>query len=168
MNTITKHQVLLQLNFSLALMVATEGLLLAARMHDRLKEEKDHARWLAQDIVDLGGTIGPYDYDAAAIAGAQYYHVLHCHPKMLLGYMAALECNIMTEQHVEELERVCGPLPCLKYHAKHDREHGAWVLNEINSITDEQLYGRVIGNKTWTEQAIAQALRARLSLGMEG
>lgn len=163
MGHVTKETLLIHLNFNLALMAATEGLLLAAGMHDRLAEERDHAKWLADDIRCLGGMIGPYDYDAAAIAGAQYYHIFHTSPKMLLGYMAALECNMMTEVQVDNLEAQHGSLPCLKYHAIHDQEHGAWVLRAIEDIDDERLYGLVVGNRTWTEQSIAAVLRSRLA-----
>lgn len=157
-----KQELLIALQFNLTLIAATESLLYAAGMRDRIQEEKDHAQWLARDIQGLGGRIDLYDYDAAAIAGAQYYHILHADPKMLLGYMAALECNIMSPGQVAELETQHGPLPCLKYHAIHDQEHGAWVLREIEQITDERLYGLVIGNRRWTEAAIITVLQSRL------
>lgn len=158
----TKRELLIALQFNLALMVATENLLAVAGMHDRIEEEKDHALWLAEDIRSFGGEVDTCDYDAAAIAGAQYYHIFHTDPKMLLGYMAALECNIMTVSQVEELEARHGPLPCLKYHAEHDVSHGAWVANEIQKVKNEHLRGCIIGNRTWVERAIASVLQSRL------
>ena len=161
--TVPKTDLLTQMSFNYALMVATEGLLIAANMWDRLPTESHHAEWLKQDIVRLGGTCSDCDCDAAAIAGAQYYHIFHRDPRMLLGYMAALECNPTPLQTVDALEEMYGPLPCLRHHAIHDVDHGQLVREEILAIDDPILQDHIMKNFQWTKTAIQQVLTVRLA-----
>lgn len=162
METITKEHLGVTLNFALALIQATESLLFAAKMYERIPEEVAHAQWLADDMANLGIGIGEYDYEAAAIAGAQYYHIFHADARLLLGYMAALECNIMSLDSVEMLERKFGSLPCLRHHAVHDIEHGQWVLQQIQAIEEPRIKQLVIGNYHWTCAAIRQVIERRI------
>jgi hypothetical protein len=160
---VPKTDLLTQMTFNHALMVATEGLLIAAGMFDRLPTEQDHAEWLKQDILRLGGAIPDCDCDAAAIAGAQYYHIFHRDPRMLLGYMAALECNPTPLPMVDALEELYGPLPCLRHHAIHDLDHGQLVREEILAIPDSTLQDHIMKNFQWTVTAIRQVLTARIA-----
>jgi hypothetical protein len=160
---IRKEELLTQMVFNHSLMVATEGLLIAANMFDRLDGESNHAEWLKQDILRLGGTPSRCDCDAASIAGAQYYHIFHRDPRMLLGYMAALECNPAPLETVDALEELFGALPCLRHHAIHDIEHGELVRQEILAITDEDLQDDILKNYQWTLAAIRTVLSVRLS-----
>jgi hypothetical protein len=162
--TVPKTALLVQMTFNHALMVATEGLLIAAGMFDRLDSEAHHAEWLKEDILRLGGTPSVCDCDAAAIAGAQYYHIFHRDPRMLLGYMAALECNPTPLQVVDALEELYGPLPCLRHHAIHDVDHGQLVRDEILAITDPTLQDHILKNFHWTTTAIRQVLTQRLAV----
>ncbi|MGD0239789.1 MAG: hypothetical protein ABSB59_05585 [Streptosporangiaceae bacterium] len=71
------------------------------------EEERGHDDWLLEDLAVLGvrtpdalladaplavaGPGGDLRDDIAALAGAQYYLIRHCHPACLLGYIAVLE-----------------------------------------------------------------------------
>jgi Iron-containing redox enzyme len=81
--------------------VAAEGCApvapLAEYLRGHIEEERDHDRWLLEDLAVLG--VGHPDAllppalreEIAELAGAQYYWVRHLHPACLLGYMAVLE-----------------------------------------------------------------------------
>src|SRR5690348_11828589 len=86
------------------IMVASENLLrMAARetsdrklreyFEKHLEEERDHAKWLAEDLnsvcVDVKKTEPPLL--AIQMAGSLYYLIFHVHPAALLGYMQVLE-----------------------------------------------------------------------------
>lgn len=127
---------------------ATPQLLYAAMMHSggdlsayfeaHLEEERDHARWLAEDLESAGVdaraiAVSP---QAVAMAGSQYYLIYHVDPAALLGYMAALECFPTPLEQVEALERTHGADLCrtLRYHAMHDIDHGRDVLEQIDKL----------------------------------
>ena len=79
--------------------MAAEGSapLLAEYLRGHIEEERDHDRWLLEDLAVVG--VGHPDAllppavreEIAELAGAQYYWVRHQHPACLLGYMAVLE-----------------------------------------------------------------------------
>lgn len=132
--------------FMHALMVASEPLIeeairrpldaaLRSFYEEHLEEERDHASWLEDDLGSLGARPREVDWNAAQIAGTQYYLIRHVAPQALLGYMAALECRPMPLGVVEELEKVHGKnaLRTLRYHATHDAEHAARLLGVIES-----------------------------------
>lgn len=103
---------------------------------EHLDEEREHARWLAADLgsagIDLSGE--PRSRTAVAMAGSQYYLLKHVSPACLLGYMLVLECAPMPIPAVIELERLHGAelLRTVRYHAEHDPEHGAELLDIID------------------------------------
>jgi hypothetical protein len=104
-------------------------------------EEREHDRWLLEDLEQLGvaraavlGRIPPPT--VAALVGSQYYWALHHHPVALLGYIAVLEGYPLAAR---ELERVMGRtgLPraafrTLLEHSDLDRAHRA----ELNRVLD--------------------------------
>ena len=66
------------------------------------EEERGHDDWLLEDLAVMGvPAAGARCWpaaprrdlrdDIAALAGAQYYLIRHCHPACLLGYIAVLE-----------------------------------------------------------------------------
>ncbi len=101
-------------------------------------EEREHANWLRADLATSDESIHNPElmFDAAEIAGSQYYLALHVSSYCLLGYMLVLECLPMTETSVSQLEALHGPalFHTLRYHAKHDVEHGAEVLRQIDNM----------------------------------
>lgn len=94
-----------------------------------LEEEKDHAKWLTED---LDGFSVPLDAVAIAMAGSQYYLIKHVHPACLLGYMLALE-DPMSIEDIQELESIHGKelLRTLRLHAEADVEHRKELLSQI-------------------------------------
>lgn len=101
-------------------------------------EEREHATWLRADLATCDESICNPElmFDAATIAGSQYYLALHVTPYALLGYMLVLECFPMAESTVNQLEALHGSalFHTLRYHAKHDVDHGAEVLRQIDNM----------------------------------
>lgn len=156
------------LRFMYALIVASEDLtLLAAHISglpyffDKAREEIGHAQWLKDDISEMGEEAPRVDHDAACIAGSQFYYIKYVSPLMLLGYMAALECNPMPMGDVERLEKTYGRLPTLRYHAEHDLLHGRDVLAEIEKIPDPDLRLKIAYNARCTKAHIARVMQSR-------
>lgn len=159
----TKAQLVRHLQFCHSLMVATDPLLELAGMEEKRHEEQGHALWLAEDLARLGLSTIPYDYTAAAIAGAQYYFIRHLDPLVLLGYCAVLECRTFSLAQVDVMEAILGPLPCVRFHAEHDEAHGAEVLRQIDAIENETLLGWIYRNAADTASAITTVTRIRLA-----
>lgn len=150
-----------------SLMIASESLLetaLEQRLPDNLRdyfsehlaEERNHAIWLQADLKSLGVETR-LDWNAAQIAGTQYYLIKHVDPKALLGYMAALECRPMNLEHVEYLESLYGTdaMRCMRYHAEHDQDHGKELLKFIDTFDDQDL---IIRNAELTAQVLQNTL----------
>jgi hypothetical protein len=114
-----------------------------------LAEERGHLQMLEADLERLGVKRILKFPAAAQLAGAQYYYIEHEHPALLLGYMAALERNGLTEAQVDELEREYGPLSCLRHHAIHDVGHAKELRVQIDTLA-ELLRTRVRENEAWT------------------
>lgn len=157
----SREDLLVQLTFVHALIVASEGLLAAAGLDPMTEGEAGHADWLARDIVELGGTIPLVDHDAASIAGSQYYYIHHVSPLMLLGYRAALELHPLSMESVERLEALYGPLPCLAHHATHDPDHARRIMAQIDAVIAPELRQAIAHNYTLTVRSIASVLTLR-------
>jgi hypothetical protein len=78
---------------------AIEGSLAAALVryfHAHAREERDHDRWLLEDLERVGVkrqwvlSTRPLQ-SVAELVGSQYYWINHFHPVCLLGYIAVLE-----------------------------------------------------------------------------
>jgi hypothetical protein len=97
-------------------------------------EEREHARWMAEDIAKLGESLPRFDHAVASTAGSQYYYLQHVGPHALLGYMAAMEFRPMPMPQVEALEKIYGELPIrtLRHHAVNDVKHGAALARVID------------------------------------
>lgn len=95
---------------------------------DHLREERDHAAWLEEDLE--GEPLHVIDTYATACAGSVYYLVQHVSPWALLGYLVVLECTPPPLAFVETMERLHGPdlLRTFRYHAENDPQHGLDVL----------------------------------------
>lgn len=87
-----------------------------------LEEERDHAKWL---LEDLNGHPIQLHFGAAQLAGMAYYLVRHMHPVALMGYMLALEGVPIPMEYVEAVEREHGAAAArtLRHHAQEDPEH---------------------------------------------
>lgn len=138
--------------FMYAVMVASENLLRTAASHSdgylrayfehHLEEESGHERWLADDLADAGIDLSalPISPEAVAMAGAQYYLIHHVDAAALLGYMAVLECFPADLGVVEKMESLHGERLCrtLRYHATHDVEHGADLMQVIDQLPESR------------------------------
>lgn len=129
------------------IITASEGMLEEAEKVDspchayfaeHLEEERNHEKWLAKDIENLGIQVGGMEYLAAALAGTQYYLIKHVTPLALLGYMALLEGYPASDEQVQQLEALYpDSVSTLKYHAVHDREHRAELSKQLDAVPEE-------------------------------
>ena len=113
-----------------------------------IPEERDHDRWLLEDLAALGGS--PSTVAArvpppavAALAGSQYYWVLHHHPVALLGYIAILEGFPLPARELERaIARTALPRAAFRTLLEHsdlDRAHrdGLFAMLDRLPLTDE-------------------------------
>jgi len=145
-----------QFEFFHGLMRATEGLLVAAEIaatgvNDQLKayyykhlaEESRHADWLAEDLKTQGIEPPAIHWQAAALAGLQYYLINHVSPWALLGYMAVLEGQPMEMKHLEQMEESYGKelFRTYRYHQEHDPGHLADIvrMSELAPKVDQEI-----------------------------
>lgn len=98
-----------------------EGELKAFYRH-HLEDEKDHAKWLREDLGDHPINL---HFGAAQLAGMAYYMIRHVHPVALMGYMMALEGNPIDMRFVEAVEEAHGKQAArtLRHHAEEDPNH---------------------------------------------
>jgi hypothetical protein len=155
------------LRFLYGIIVASESLLIRALEKEslphklrtyyghHLREERDHADWLREDLA--GPEIPPVNWRAAKIAGMQYYLIEHVSPVALLGYMATLECRPMKMAAIEKLEHWHGKsiMRTWRYHAEHDIAHGQDILKLIDTLdpVDKSL---VLANAAHTAQMLSE------------
>lgn len=102
---------------------------------EHLEEERDHAKWLADDLAAHGVIIEHHDLDAMRMIGAQYYMIFHCSPYCLLGYMAVVEGVPTPLSEIEKLESIYGKklFRFSRFHAIKDMEHKHDIFERINS-----------------------------------
>lgn len=105
-----------------------EGELKAFYEH-HLKDERDHAKWLKEDLGDHPVIL---HYGAAQLAGMGSYLVRHVHPVALMGYMQALEGKPIPMEYVEAVEAEHGVSTArtLRLHAEEDPKH----IEELNAF----------------------------------
>lgn len=98
-----------------------EGELKAFYEH-HLADEKDHAKWLKEDLGDHPVVL---HFGAAQMPGMAYYLIRHVHPVALMGYMQALEGHPIPMEYVESLEEAHGKSAgrTLRLHAEEDPKH---------------------------------------------
>lgn len=102
-------------------------------------EEEGHDRVLRDDLAALGITDISPSFQAAKIAGSQYYLIAHESPSALLGYMLALESNVLSMFHVEQIEQAHGTkLESFRHHAKHDPRHAKDLRRQIEALSPKQ------------------------------
>lgn len=134
---------------------------LAAYFDEHLAEERQHENWLAADLAhaDIDVKALPISPEAVAMAGSQYYLIHHVDPAALLGYMAVLECFPLDAAALGKLEEIHGKQLCrtLRYHAEHDIEHGADVLDQIDMLSEKQ-FQLVMQNAVQTALYIGSAI----------
>lgn len=107
-----------------------------------LEEEKDHAKWLAEDLQCVGIDVTRTDAPLVAIqmVGSIYYLIFHSHSAALLGYMLVLESWPMNREKFSEMGR---PYPnqllrTLNYHMDHDPAHLRDLVDVISSVPEHR------------------------------
>jgi pyrroloquinoline quinone (PQQ) biosynthesis protein C len=133
--------------------VASENLLVLAAAHteseslmdyffDHLEEERDHAKWLREDLLSVGvdPTTIPASHHIREMVGNIYYLIYHKDAAALLGYMRMLESWRMPPGHLDELKKVYPEklLRTLIYHQENDPKHLEDILKIISTLTPEQ------------------------------
>ncbi len=119
------------------------GHALAQYFSQHLLEERDHVEWLLADMEACGIDrqfvltrlpAGP----VAALLGAQTYWILQEHPVAFLGYLAVVEGNPPTREHLALIREQTGfpdeAFRCLREHADADQGHTAELRALIDSL----------------------------------
>jgi Iron-containing redox enzyme len=115
---------------------------LAQYLSKHISEERDHDTWLLDDMTACGVDRqlalsrvipGP----VAALLGAQTYWVLQEHPIAFLGYIAVIEGNPPTREHLALIRDQTGfpdeAFRCLREHADADQGHAADLRDLIDA-----------------------------------
>lgn len=112
---------------------------LKAFYRKHLEDERNHAKWLREDIGDR--EIG-LNLTAAQLAGTQYYLIRHVHPVCLMGYMIALEGGEIPDALIEQIEAELGPNASrtVKIHAKADPFH----IQELRAFPIPEEYRNLV------------------------
>jgi Iron-containing redox enzyme len=150
---------------------------LTAYLTDHIAEERGHDGWLLDDLAALGCTepdalLGhARKEEIAALAGAQYYLINHCHPACLLGYIAVLEGCPPHAAAVAGLAASTG-LPArafttLARHAEVDPGHQADLHSLLGALPLSTAVAAMVARNTAYTAVTAAALLQRLA-GQEG
>jgi hypothetical protein len=106
-----------------------------------LEEERDHAKWLAEDLlcVEIEAPRTQVPLLAVQMAGSIYYLIYHAHPAALLGYMRVLESWPMDKARFAERAKPYpkGLLRTLNYHIDHDPDHFRDLLAIIEALPEQ-------------------------------
>jgi hypothetical protein len=136
---------------------------LAKYYRSHLEEERDHVKWVREDLksVDVNVPTELPNKWATAVAGSQYYLLKHAHPAALLGYMAVLEGDPTPVELVESLENAYGEqlLRFLRIHAVKDLEHRKELFEVIDDTPNESLRWLITYSTDITLDYMIQAVR---------
>jgi hypothetical protein len=150
------------LQFRYALTLAHRPLLEAAKLPELLAREAGKAEWLRADIDEMGATPTEFDYPAACIAGSQLYLLIHLHPKVLLGYVAAfMHCPLWSHLEEEEpfpiiplIEEIVGQNPWLGGHILENAQCSAAAISNVLNVrlTGKPFVAKQASEKAWTHR----------------
>jgi hypothetical protein len=130
--------------------VASEDLLIEAAkrsegpledyFREHLSEEKDHAQWLAEDLVSVGIRVWETQIpiEVVEMVGSVYYMVFHADPAALLGYMQVLEREDWPMLPQWEKDYPASLLRTVKHHAEHDPGHARKLRDIIETLEPER------------------------------
>jgi hypothetical protein len=141
---------------------------LADYLSGHLEEERGHDDWLLDDLESIGcsragvlaATPSP---EVASLVGAQYYWIQHHHPIGLLGYIAVLEGNPPSEEHVARIRRLTGLPDSLfrtyRLHGQVDGDHRADLDRTLDRLTVTGTQRALIGlSAAFTASRLAECL----------
>ncbi|MCR2746892.1 iron-containing redox enzyme family protein [Limnobacter parvus] len=139
-----------------------------------IEEEKGHDQWLMDDYEATGGR---KEYliskipscQVASMVGAQYYWIIHHHPVMIMGHIAALEINHPPAGFSKRLAKLTGfPSKAFSAIARHevlDLKHKIEILDlidQLNLETREEVAVGVSGLHTLQSGvSVLSAIRSR-------
>lgn len=136
---------------------------LSIYLHAHIEEELAHADWVLQDLELIGrpradtlARVPPATI--AALVGAQYYWIHHCHPVALLAYIAVLE------QRVTPLPELAHFMAASRFPAaafRTLREHA-----ELDPTHVSELYELIDRLPVSAEQAAALSSNAFQTIGL--
>lgn len=113
-----------------------------------LEEEREHEKWLSDDLKSEGIDVDKFHIMrlASEMAGSQYYLIKHDDPACLLGYMAVLEGFPFPLDQLESLERLHGKILCktLRFHAENDLEHRKELFRVIDEVASPAILNSAI------------------------
>ena len=148
---------------AVAIQCSTHERGLNAYFRAHLEEERDHCKWLEDDLAMLGvnARAEGVPFLVSEMVGSQYYLLYHVDCAALLGYMAVLECFPVPIEAVLALEGIHGtaPLRTLRYHAEHDVDHGARLLEVVDGLAPLR-QGMVMQNALRTAQFLGIAINS--------
>lgn len=123
-----------------------------------IPEELGHDEMLRADLERMGVTAIPHYFEAAMIAGSQYYLVAHDDPALLLGYIHVMEANAPKVEDIERLQLAYNVrLDCMLHHAKVDAWHVEELKKQYELLPPEMLY-RV----QWNENNVLRMFKAAM------
>jgi hypothetical protein len=123
-------------------------------LEKHVEEERHHDDWLLDDLEVLGldrrAVLRRVPTAAvAALAGSQYYWVLHYHPVALLGYLAFMEGSPPTPELIDDLRARTGhPHAAFRTLVKHgelDPGHSEEIDRVIDSLPLAREHETVLG-----------------------
>ncbi len=143
---------------------------LARYFRTHIAEEWGHDDWLLEDLAVLGVRqpdallAAALRQDIAALAGAQYYLIRHCHPACLLGYIAVLEGCPPDAAVTGRLPALTGwPAAAFRTLARHaalDPGHEREVVGLLDVLPlSPAVTAAVAGNAAYTAARTADLLR---------
>ena len=132
---------------------------LAEYYHKHIPEEMGHDDMLRADLERMGVAQIPQYFEAAMIAGSQYYLIAHDDPALLLGYIGVMESNAPKVSDIERLQLAYNVrLDCMMHHAKVDTWH-VRELEEIRATLPPELLWRVQWNEVNVKRMFDAATR---------
>jgi hypothetical protein len=151
---------------------------LANYYHEHIEEERDHDRWLLEDLTSIGvpSAVVMARKPAQAVAelvGSQYYWVYHFHPVCLLGYITVLECFPPEAEDLRQMKRETGfPKAAFRTLAEHsslDQHHSAELYQLIDSLRlDRREEEWITVNAIYTVMKMKEILGSELAKNREG
>jgi hypothetical protein len=118
-----------------------------------IEEEKDHDAWLLSDMAVCGISAdklrsqlpGP---EVAALLGAQAFWILQEHPVAVFGYLAVVEGDPPTHDHLNRIRIQTGypeeAFRCLREHADADVVHQAELRAAIDGMPLEAKHHQLL------------------------
>ncbi len=123
-----------------------------------LEEERGHDEMLRDDLRRMEVEDIPFRFDAAELAGSQYYLIAHHDAALLLGYMHAFESESLPMSAVDDLGKHYGvEFTSMRHHAKHDPLHRVELEQMIATLPDV-LRSAVEWNESNVLRKISEAL----------